>query len=118
MCASPTTTRPDTAALHGVDFTNRPGGRWPSSARRGGEIDDSFQLLLRFYEPTAGRITLDGPRSARDVAREPSAPHGAGAGKTPVISAASARANIRFGRPDASDAEVEAAARRYRAPSS
>jgi ATP-binding cassette subfamily B protein len=69
-----------------------------------------FQLLLRFYDPGSGRITLDGvplTDMRRDVFR------GAMAlvPQDPVIFAASARENIRFGRPDASDAEVEAAAR-------
>jgi ATP-binding cassette subfamily B protein len=69
-----------------------------------------IQLLLRFYDPASGRILLDGvPLDAmrrdafrRSIALVP---------QDPVIFAQSARENIRFGRPEATDAEVEAAAR-------
>jgi ABC-type multidrug transport system fused ATPase/permease subunit len=74
-----------------------------------------FQLLLRFYDPTAGRITLDGvalPDMARTTFRDVMAL----VPQDPVIFAASARENIRYGRPDATDAEVEAAARAAAAP--
>ena len=68
-----------------------------------------FHLLLRFYDPGSGTIALDGgvirdadPRDVRGrIALVP---------QEPVIFAASARENIRFGRPAASDAEVEHAA--------
>jgi len=67
-----------------------------------------FQLLLRFYDPTSGRVTLDGvdaraadPRALRRrvavVAQEP------------VIFATSVLENVRYGRPEASEAEVRAA---------
>ena len=68
-----------------------------------------FHLLLRFYDPTAGRITLDGvPLAELDPAdlraRIALVPQDS------VMFAASVRDNIRFGRPDASDAEVARAA--------
>ena len=69
-----------------------------------------FQLLLRFYDPTSGRITLDG-LDLREMSRETFRAAMAMVPQDPVIFAASARENIRFGRPDASDAEVEEAAR-------
>jgi ATP-binding cassette subfamily B protein len=69
-----------------------------------------FQLLLRFYDPGAGRITLDGA-DLREMRRETFRAAMALVPQDPVIFAASARENIRFGRPDATDAEVEAAAR-------
>ncbi|MEN3349616.1 MAG: ATP-binding cassette, subfamily bacterial, partial [Bradyrhizobium sp.] len=68
-----------------------------------------FHLLLRFYDPTSGTISLDGvairqadPAEVR--ARIALVPQDS------VVFAASARDNIRFGRPDATDAEVERAA--------
>ena len=68
-----------------------------------------FHLLLRFYDPAGGTISLDGvpirsadPRELR--ARIALVPQDS------VVFAATARENIRFGRPDASDAEVERAA--------
>jgi ATP-binding cassette subfamily B protein len=68
-----------------------------------------FHLLLRFYDPASGTVSLDGvpikatdPHQARQrIALVP---------QEPVVFAASARENIRFGRPGASDAEVERAA--------
>jgi ATP-binding cassette, subfamily B, bacterial len=69
-----------------------------------------FQLLLRFYDPQSGQITLDDvplPEMTRATFRAAMAL----VPQDPVIFAASARENIRFGRPDASDAEVEAAAK-------
>ena len=69
-----------------------------------------FQLLMRFFDPDEGRITLDGI-DIRDLARTDLRRQLALVPQEPVIFAASARENIRFGRPEASDAEVEAAAR-------
>jgi ATP-binding cassette subfamily B protein len=68
-----------------------------------------IQLLLRFYDPASGRIRLDGvPIDAmrRDAFRRAIAL----VPQDPVIFGATARENIRFGRPEATDAEVEAAA--------
>jgi ATP-binding cassette subfamily B protein len=69
-----------------------------------------LQLLLRFYDPASGRITLDG-LDLRDL--DPEALRGrlGLVPQDPVIFSLSAAENIRYGRPDASDAEVEAAAR-------
>ncbi len=69
-----------------------------------------IQLLLRFYDPTEGRVTIDG-QDLRDLARSDFRQHVALVPQEPVIFADTARENIRFGRPGASDAEVEAAAR-------
>jgi ATP-binding cassette subfamily B protein len=69
-----------------------------------------LQLLMRFYDPQSGAILLDGV-PLTDLARTDFRRHIALVPQDPVIFAASARDNIRFGRPDASDAEVEAAAR-------
>jgi len=66
-------------------------------------------LIQRFYDPEAGRVTLDGV-DLRDMARGDFRRAIALVSQDPVIFAASARENIRFGRPDATDAEVTAAA--------
>ncbi|MRG72796.1 ATP-binding cassette domain-containing protein [Alphaproteobacteria bacterium HT1-32] len=69
-----------------------------------------FQLLLRFYDPQSGVVSVDG-LNVRDL--EPTALR-AGIGmvsQEPAIFAASARENIRYGRPDATDDEVTAAAK-------
>ena len=66
-------------------------------------------MILRFYDPASGRITLDGV-DLRDVSRAAFRRSVALVPQDPVIFAASARENIRFGRPDATDAEIDAAA--------
>jgi ATP-binding cassette subfamily B protein len=67
-------------------------------------------MLQRFWDPQAGRITVDGT-DLREMLRADLRAQIALVPQDPVIFADTARANIRFGRPDASDAEVEAAAR-------
>ncbi len=103
-------TRPESHALDGVSFTIRPGETVALVGPSGAGKSTVFQLLLRFYDPGAGRITLDGA-DLREMRRETFRAAMALVPQDPVIFAASARENIRFGRPDATDAEVEAAAR-------
>ncbi len=69
-----------------------------------------IQLLQRFYDPQAGRITIDGI-DLREMARDDFRRAIALVPQDPVIFGTTARENIRFGRPEASDAEVEAAAK-------
>jgi ATP-binding cassette subfamily B protein len=66
-------------------------------------------MIQRFYDPQSGEVRLDGvPLNA--LTRQDFRRHVAMVPQDPVIFAATARDNIRFGRPDATDAEVEAAA--------
>lgn len=102
-------TRPEIAALDGVSFTVKPGETVALVGPSGAGKSTVLQLLLRFYDPASGTISLDGvplPVMARQTFRSAIAL----VPQDPVIFAASARENIRFGRPDASDAEVETAA--------
>lgn len=101
--------RPQTAAIDGVSFTVRAGEKVAIVGPSGAGKSTLFHLLLRYYDPASGVIAVDGvpvrdadPRDVR--ARIALVPQDA------VVFAASARENIRFGRPDASDAEVEKAA--------
>ena len=66
--------------------------------------------MLRFYDPTTGTVRIDGD-DLLDRERREFRQQIALVPQDPVIFAATARENIRFGRPDASDAEIEAAAR-------
>jgi ATP-binding cassette subfamily B protein len=102
--------RPDAPALDGFDLDVRPGETIAFVGPSGAGKSTTFQLLLRFYDPAAGRILVDGV----DIARADPAEVRGRIGLVPqdtVLFAASARENIRYGRPGASDAEVEAAAR-------
>mgnify|MGYP006272742233 CR=1 FL=1 len=101
--------RPDAPALDGVSLRVAPGETIALVGPSGAGKTTIIQLLLRFYDPAEGRIRLDGvPLDAmrRDAFRRAIAL----VPQDPVIFAATARENIRFGRPEATDAEVEAAA--------
>lgn len=67
-------------------------------------------LLLRLYDPDAGRVEIDG-QDLRAVTRLSLQDHLAYVGQTTFLFSATVAENIRMGRRDASDAEVEAAAR-------
>src|SRR6056297_81735 len=102
--------RPDTAALDDVTLTVAPGETVALVGPSGAGKTSVIQLIQRFYDPEAGQITLDGiplDTMARSEFRKALAM----VPQDPVIFAASARDNIRFGRPGATDAEVESAAR-------
>lgn len=100
---------PDRLVLGGLDLDVRPGNTVALVGPSGAGKTSVFQLLMRYYDPSAGRILFDGvpitefdPRAYR--ARIGLVP------QEPVIFSADAFANIRYGRPDATDAEVRAAA--------
>lgn len=103
-------TRPNQAALDGVAFNVAAGETVALVGPSGAGKSTVIQLLQRFYDPSSGRISIDGVElqaMARDTFRQ----HIALVPQEPVIFADTARENIRFGRPGASDAEVEAAAK-------
>jgi ATP-binding cassette subfamily B protein len=101
--------RPEHKALHNVSFAISPGEAVALVGPSGAGKSTIFQLLLRFFDPQDGRILFDGipiadadPRALRRnialVAQEP------------AIFAGSIADNIRYGRPEASDAEIREAA--------
>jgi ATP-binding cassette subfamily B protein len=102
--------RPETPALDDFSVTVQPGETVAFVGPSGAGKSTTFQLLLRFYDPAEGRVLIDGV----DVARaDPEAVRRL-IGLVPqdtVLFGASARENIRYGRPGASDEEIEAAAR-------
>jgi ATP-binding cassette, subfamily B, bacterial len=102
-------TRADIAALNGVSFRIRKGEKVAIVGPSGAGKSTIFHLLLRFYDPTAGRIALDGVRLA-DLDPADLRSRIALVPQDSVMFAASVGDNIRFGRPDASDAEVMRAA--------
>ena len=101
--------RPEIAALENVSLIVRPGETVAFVGPSGAGKTTIIQMILRFYDPDQGRITLDGV-ALGDLRRDDFRASVALVPQDPVIFATSARDNIRFGRPDASDAEVEAAA--------
>ena len=102
--------RPRTPALDALDLRIEPGETVALVGPSGAGKTTIFQLLMRFFDPDEGRVALDGI-DVRDMARMDLRRQLALVPQEPVIFAASVRENIRFGRPEASDAEVEAAAR-------
>lgn len=102
--------RPGVKALNGVSFKVAPGETVALVGPSGAGKSTIFQLLLRFFDPSSGQVTLDG-QDLRDLEREEFRKSLALVPQDPVIFADTARENIRFGRPDATDAEVEEAAR-------
>jgi ATP-binding cassette subfamily B protein len=101
--------RPEVPALQGLSFQVRPGETVALVGPSGAGKSTVFQLLLRFYDVESGAIRLDGV----DVRRaDPAALRRriAVVPQDPVIFSASALENIRYGRPEASDADVRAAA--------
>lgn len=102
--------RPNMAALNTVSFTVAPGETVALVGPSGAGKTTVIQLLLRFYDPQSGEIRLDGT-ALTNMARADFRRNIALVPQEPVIFATTARENIRFGRLDATDAEVEEAAR-------
>jgi ATP-binding cassette subfamily B protein len=101
--------RPNVLAIDNVSLSVRAGEKVAIVGPSGAGKSTLFHLLLRFYDPARGAISLDGVpvKSAAPVdvrSRIALVPQDS------VVFAATARENIRFGRPDATDAEVERAA--------
>ena len=101
--------RPEVSALDGFSLRVEPGETVALVGPSGAGKTTVFQMLLRFYDPAAGRVLLDGV-DLRDA--DPDAVRGriGLVSQDPVIFGADVWDNIRYGRPDASDAEVRAAA--------
>ena len=102
--------RPDAAALEDFSLSVSPGETVALVGPSGAGKSTVFQLLLRFHDPQSGRVLIDGvdvrqldPAKLREkIALVP---------QDPVIFGTTARENLRYGRLEASDADIEAAAR-------
>ena len=103
-------TRPDAPALDALNLVIEPGETVALVGPSGAGKTTIVQMIQRFYDPQQGQVTLDGA-ALHEMARQDFRQALSLVPQEPVIFAASARDNIRFGRTDASDAEVEEAAR-------
>lgn len=102
--------RPDNLALSELDFKIEPGETVAFVGPSGAGKSTIFQLLLRFYDPKSGRVKIDGI-DLKELSREKFRNNIAVVPQDPIIFAMSAIENIRFGRPNASDEDVFAAAK-------
>jgi ATP-binding cassette subfamily B protein len=101
--------RPNQAALDAFSLSIEPGQTVAIVGPSGAGKSTVFQLLLRFYDPQNGRIVLDGV-DTRQMSLEALRQRVGIVPQDAVIFSTSALENIRYGRPDASDAEVRNAA--------
>ena len=102
--------RPDAPALHDFTLDVRPGETVALVGPSGAGKSTVFSLLLRFYDPQSGRISIDGV-DLRAVTLDDLRGAIALVPQETVIFSGSAADNIRFGRDGASDEEVHEAAR-------
>ena len=103
-------TRPEQPALREFTLTIEPGRCLALVGPSGAGKSTVFELLQRFYDPQQGRILLDG-RDIRELGLQQLREHIALVPQQPALFTGDVRYNIAYGRPDASDDEVTAAAR-------
>ena len=103
-------TRPAQAALRDFSLTIEAGRSLALVGPSGAGKSTVFELLQRFYDPQQGRITLDG-EDIRELGLQQLRSHIALVPQQPALFTGDVRYNIRYGRPEASDDEIVAAAR-------
>jgi ATP-binding cassette subfamily B protein len=101
--------RPETSALANFSLDVARGETIAFVGPSGAGKSTTFQLLLRFYDPNSGRVLID-ERPLTDLRPEDIRAQIGLVPQDTVLFGASARENIRYGRPGASDTEIEAAA--------
>ncbi|HKY13703.1 MAG TPA: ABC transporter ATP-binding protein, partial [Microthrixaceae bacterium] len=102
-------TAPDSEALAGIDLDIAAGETVALVGETGAGKSTLVKLVARFYDPTAGRVTIDG-HDLRDLDLGAYRRHLGVVPQEAFLFTGTIRANIAYGRPDATDAEVEAAA--------
>ncbi|MEG8202972.1 ABC transporter transmembrane domain-containing protein [Pseudomonas sp. 5FOS] len=102
--------RPSVAAVDGLSLAIEPGQTVALVGPSGAGKSTLFDLLLRFYDPQQGRILLDG-RAITELDPAQLRQQFALVAQNPSLFRGTVEANIRYGRPEATQAEVEAAAR-------
>ncbi|WP_322265439.1 ABC transporter transmembrane domain-containing protein [Pseudomonas asiatica] len=102
--------RPSVAAVDGLSLAIEPGQTVALVGPSGAGKSTLFDLLLRFYDPQQGRILLDG-KAITELDPDHLRQQFALVAQNPSLFRGTVEANIRYGRPEATLAEVEAAAR-------
>ncbi|WP_336334861.1 ABC transporter transmembrane domain-containing protein [Pseudomonas putida] len=102
--------RPSVAAIDGLSLAIEPGQTVALVGPSGAGKSTLFDLLLRFYDPQQGRILLDG-KALTELDPDQLRQQFALVAQNPSLFRGTVEANIRYGRPEATLAEVEAAAR-------
>lgn len=102
-------TRPEQAALYDLNLDVPAGSSLALVGPSGAGKSTLFDLLLRFYEPSSGDIRVDG-ESLLNVPHEDLRRHVALVSQQPAIFTGSIADNIKYGRPEATDEEMKAAA--------
>ena len=106
--------RPQTRALDEVTLEIAAGKSLALVGPSGAGKSTIFEIIQRFYDPQGGAVTLDGI-DIREIPLEQLRAQLAIVPQQPTLFSADVRYNIAYGRPDASDADIEAAARRAHA---
>jgi len=101
-------TRPDSTSLKSFSLKAAPGDVIALVGPSGAGKTTVFQMLLRFYDPQSGAVCIDGV-DIRDADPQDVRSRIALVSQDPVIFAASVADNVRYGRQDATDADVRAA---------
>ncbi len=114
VCACQTRTARDSAVLHGIDLTIAPGERVGLVGPSGAGKSTLVNLLLHFYQTERGRILIDG-QDITGVTQESLRAQIAMVTQDTSLLHRSIRDNIRYGRPDATEAMIVDAARRAEA---
>ncbi|MBW8301485.1 MAG: ABC transporter ATP-binding protein/permease [Hydrogenophaga sp.] len=98
------------AVLKGIDFVAEGGKTTALVGPSGAGKSTVITLIPRFYDPLEGEILIDGQNIA-DVTKASLRKHLAYVSQQPYLFEGTIRDNIRYGRPEATDAEIEEAAR-------
>jgi len=103
-------TRPTVSALNGISFQAKPGERLAIVGPSGAGKTTIFALLLRFYDPQAGKVAVDGV-SVKEADLQALRSRFAIVPQEPALFADTVAANIGYGTGDASRSQIEKAAR-------